>query len=363
MKAKDNRDMKKFLTKRNLRNTAASVIILAFFFLMSIILQYVIDAAEFIPAAFVFAVFLVSLITDGYVFGIAASLISMLAMNYAFTFPYFTFNFTIPENVISAMLMLSVTFITGALTAKLKHSEALRAEAEKEKIRANLLRAVSHDLRTPLTTVYGSTTAILENYESIDDQSKKEMLKGIAEDSEWLIRMVENLLSVTRLDGDTVKLALTPTVPEELIDSVLSKFHKRYPSVSVDVTTPDEFVSVSMDAMLIEQVLVNLLENSVQHAKGMTKLSVSIEVKDGSATFSVTDDGSGIDPSELPLIFSGRLHKDGAERRGMGIGLSVCSTIVKAHGSRITAENILPRGSKFSFALPAEIEEISYDEQ
>ena len=348
--------------QKNIKNCALTAFILTVFFGASLLLQYVIGAQEFIPAAFVFAVFLVSLSTDGYLWGILSALISMLAMNYAFTFPYFKFNFTIPENIVSAIIMISVTLLTGALTSKLKHSEAVRAEAEREKMRANLLRAVSHDLRTPLTAVYGAATGIMENYDSFDDVTKKQILKGITEDSEWLIRMVENLLSVTKLDGGSVKIAKDSTVPEELVDSVLSKFRKRYPERNVVVTLPDEFITVPMDALLIEQVLVNLLENAVEHAKGMTTLSLSVERSGSHAVFSVTDDGCGIAPAELPHVFSGRLHSDSHDKRGMGIGLSVCSSIIKAHGGEITAENLRGGGARFSFTLLADANEVFTDE-
>ena len=147
-----------------------------------------------IPSVFVLAVFLISLLTDGYLYGIAAALFSMLAVNFAFTFPFFEFNFTLQENAGSALIMIVITVVTSALTTKLKRQEMLRAETEKEKMRANLLQAISHDLRTPLTAIYGSSSTIMENYDVLGDESKMQLLDGIKEDSQWLIRMVENLL-------------------------------------------------------------------------------------------------------------------------------------------------------------------------
>ena len=146
--------MKKFLSQ--FKNILLLIAIMCAAFGISLLIHKLFDTVALIPAIFVLAVFIISLITEGYGYGIAASFISVLAVNYAFTFPYFRFNFTISENMVSAVIMIIVTLITGALTTKLKRQEAIKAESEKERMRANLLRAVSHDLRTPLTTIYGS---------------------------------------------------------------------------------------------------------------------------------------------------------------------------------------------------------------
>ena len=173
------------------------------------------------------------------------------------------------------------------------------------------------------------------------------------EEAEWLIRMVENLLSVTRIYGGRVHIVKTPTVLEELIDSVLIKFRKRYPGQAVTVEIPDEFLTVPMDAVLIEQVLINLLENAVQHAVGMRQLWLRVACRDGQAIFEVEDDGCGIPRDKLGELFNGRM--DGADgHKFMGIGLSVCATIIKAHGGGITAENRREGGALFRFWLALE---------
>ena len=155
------------------------------------------DTHSPIPAIFSLAVFLISRYTEFYIYGVAASLVGMLAVNFAFTFPYFKFNFIILENLVSAIMMLIISVMTSVLTTELKRQEKIRMETEKEKMRANLLRAISHDLRTPLTTIYGSSTTLLENSKAMTEEQKTQIVTGIKEDSEWLVRMVENLLSVT----------------------------------------------------------------------------------------------------------------------------------------------------------------------
>ena len=337
-----------------------SVLILSASFVLSIFLDDPLGMQEHITTVFAFGVFLISLLTDGYVCGIVSAFAATFSINYAFTFPFFSFNFTIPENFLSALIMIVISLLTSALTTKLKTWQELKAEGEREMMRANLLRAVSHDLRTPLTTIYGSSSAILDNYGTLTEQQKVRMVTGIKEDSEWLIRMVENLLSITRLDSGSVEIIKTPTVVEELIDSVIIKFKKRYPSQSVTIDIPDEIITVPMDAILIEQVLVNLLENAVQHAVGMKKLSLRVEKKDGKAIFEVSDDGCGIAEDRLEKIFTG--YYDAAEpisdpqKRNAGIGLSVCATIINAHGGSIKAENAKGGGAIFRFALETEVE-------
>ena len=221
-------------------------------FLVNLFLVERFDTKTMTPMIFVLGVFLVSWRTQGYVFGIIASFISVLAVNWAFTYPYWAFDLISPECISSAVVMLIVSTMTGALPTRLKQQEKLKLEAEKERMRGNLLRAVSHDLRTPLTSIYGSCSAIIENFESIPKEKQILLLRDIQEDSQWLNRMVENLLSVTRVDGDRVRLSKYDVVLEELIDTLLIKFHKHYPDTRVQVSIPEEFVSIPMDPVLIE---------------------------------------------------------------------------------------------------------------
>ncbi len=342
----------------NLKNAFITFGILFTCFVLCIIIQYIFQDRSLIPAIFVMGAFLTSIITEGYLFGIVSALLSVLAVNFAFAFPFFDFDFTMPENIISGAILLGVTVITCSLTTKIKNNEAIKAESEKERMKANLLRAVSHDLRTPLTTIYGSSSAILEHYKELSDEQIKRMLVGIKEDSQWLNRMVENLLSITKLDNENVALIKTETVLDELIDSVLVKFKKRYPNQQVLVDIPEEFIVIPMDAILIEQVLINILENSVQHAEGMTKLSLKVFSSPQKAVFEVTDNGCGIPPEKIKSIFSGSYSAEetsyDGRKNNAGIGLSVCSSIIKAHGGEISAHNLKRGGCEFRFILNRE---------
>lgn len=341
-----------------IKSMALTVMIISLCFLSSLAIQYMIEEDNaLIPAIFVLGVFLTSVVTEGYTYGIIAALVSVLAVNFAFTFPFFRFDFSMPENIISAVILLAVTVITCGLVAKIKRQEAIKAESEKERMRANLLRAVSHDLKTPLTTIYGSASALIENYNTFTANQRVEMIGGIKEDAEWLMKMVENLLSVTRLDDGDVKIIKTNTALFELVDSVLQKLKKRYPNANVLVDIPDEFVFIPMDALLIEQVLLNLLENSVQHAKGMSFVSLKVFTSGDNAVFEIKDDGCGIDKEKLKEIFKGRYECESPFADGKkhsGIGLSVCASIIKAHGGEIEARSVKNGGALFKFSLKTE---------
>ena len=309
------------------------------------------------PMVFVLGVFLVSFRTQGYFWGIAASLISVLAVNWAFTYPYWAFDLISPECISSAVVMLIVAIMTGALTTRLKQQEKVKAEAEKERMRGNLLRAVSHDLRTPLTSIYGACSTVIEHYDRLSRERKLKMLSDVCADAQWLNRMVENLLSVTRVDEEHVRLSKNSTVLEELIDALMVKFRKHHPMQQVKVDIPEEFVTIPMDPMLIEQVLMNMLENAVFHAEGMKNLWLTVTLQDEKAVFTVADDGCGIPPERMSRLFTGLLDNENrtdSGRSNMGIGLSVCRTIIKAHGSDIRAKNRPGGGAEFSFALEME---------
>ena len=344
--------------KLQLKDGIFTLLTLCVTFVLNVMAQPLFNTQSLIPMTFVLGVFMVSLKTQGYFWGITASLLSVLAVNYAFTYPYYAIDLISPECIASAVVMLIVAIMTGMLTTKIKVQEKIKAESDKERMRANLLRAVSHDLRTPLTSIYGASSTVIENYESLSPEQHLKLLGEVREDAQWLIRMVENLLSVTRLDGEQVQVVKTPTVLEELIDTVLVKFHKRCPGRKVQVEIPEDFISIPVDAMLIEQVLVNILENAVDHAKGMTELVLRVLCEDGWAHFYIMDNGCGIQPDRLKDLFTGCLDRpdtpaDGS-RSNMGIGLTVCAAIVKAHGGEINAKNRVEGGACFHFALELE---------
>ncbi len=228
-------------------------------------------------------------------------------------------------------------------------------ETEKEKMRSNLLRAISHDLRTPLTGILGASSAILENKESLDLNTQEKLITHIKDDSQWLIRMVENLLSVTRINEDTANVTKTPEAAEEIVAAAISRIRKRFPEQKINVSVPEELLMVPMDGTLIEQVIINLIENAIKHSGNETTIDVTLREENHLAVFEVKDNGEGIAEHDFPYLFEsyvpdGKRTSDSS--RGMGIGLSICMSIVKAHQGRMEASNQAAGGAVFRFYLP-----------
>ncbi len=308
----------------------------------------------FASPVFVLAVLLISRFTDGYLFGLLAAVLSVICINYIFTYPYLEFNFTLSGYPLTFLTMLGVSLVTCTMTTKIKEQERLRVESEKEKMRANLLRSVSHDIRTPLTSIVGATSAVLET-PGLSKEEQRVFLEDARNEAQWLIRLVENLLSITRIGDENAQISKEQEAAEEILGEAARKFRKRFPHIQVSVSAPDELLLVPMDAILIEQVLSNLLENAVIHGECTTAIWLSVRREGGEAIFSVRDNGHGIPAKELPRLFDGTLKRSetpsGDGKRNMGLGLSVCMAIVHAHGGTMDAEN-LSDGAEFVFRLP-----------
>lgn len=315
----------------------------------------------FASPVYVLAVLLISRFTSGYLFGLIAAVLGVIGVNYVFTYPYMAFNFTISGYPLTMFTFLVVSLVTSTLTTKTKEQDRLRMENEKVKMRADLLRSVSHDIRTPLTSIMGATSAILEN-PALSPAEQQSLLVDVRDDAQWLIRVVENLLSITRIGNESAKITKEPEAAEEVLDEAVRKFRKRFPAVSVEVHVPDELLLVPMDAILIMQVLSNLMENAVFHGGTATHIALSAQRDGPWARFYVRDNGQGIPPQKLHTLFSGALRCEdsspGDGKRNMGLGLSVCMAIIRAHGGTLEAKN-LESGAEFSFCLPLTKEEVS----
>lgn len=232
-------------------------------------------------------------------------------------------------------------------------------ETEKEKMRSNLLRAISHDLRTPLTGILGASSAILENEGTLNADTNRQLIVNIKEDSQWLIRMVENLLSVTRINEGTMNVTKTLEAGEEVIAEAVSRIRKRYPGRNIQVKVPEELLEIPMDGTLIAQVIINLLENAIKHSKEDSPVEINLKEQGSRAVFEVLDNGWGIPEEDIPYLFESYVpdgNKASDSSRGMGIGLSICMSIIKAHQGRMEAENRSSRGAAFRFYLPLDEE-------
>lgn len=336
-----------------------TVLILSAAFLLSYIIYITAHSNVAVTLIFILAVVFTARFTNGCFFGILSSLAAVVAVNYAFTYPYFAFDFTLAGYPLTFVTMLTVSMTISMLTAQTKKQAFTEAERDKEQMRSNLLRSVSHDIRTPLTSIIGSASAYLENHDKLSEESCIELISDVKSDAQWLIRMVENILSVTRIGEDSAYINKNPEMAEEIIGEAVQKFKKSYSSYDVKTVIPEEIIFIPMDAILIEQVLVNLMENAVLHGECTDKITVTLSCDEKNAIFTVEDNGVGIEGDISKYLTGGVLRnkeKSGAdEKRCMGIGLSVCVSIIKAHGGELKAENKkTERGAVLSFTLPLE---------
>lgn len=315
---------------------------------------------QFTLAVFILAVSLIARFTNGYVYGIAASLISVVCVNYMFTYPYWEFNLTLSGYPITFTVMLIVSILISTLTTQIKKQEKLRMVAEMEKMRANLLRSVSHDLRTPLTSIIGASSVLMEN-EEMTDGERRELVREINKDAKWLVRITENILSVTKFAGSGVALKKEYEVVEEVVSGAIVKFRKNHADMRILVKKPEEILLAPMDATLVEQVIINLFDNVCEHGKDASEIEVEIRQDGEYIQITVADNGAGIAPAKIPHLFDGQISSSEStvsdNRRNMGIGLSVCRSIIRAHGGEIRAYNNVKGGASIEFMLPASEDE------
>ena len=355
---------KLFPTSR--RDTLICIGILSLAMLLCSMLRFLSEGDVYAALIFETAVIFVSRYTNGYLYGLVSSVIGVIGVNYMFTYPYFSLNFTISGYPLTFLVMITVAIIVGAMTTQLKQQEKVRAEAEKEKMRGNLLRAVSHDLRTPLTSIIGATNAVLDNDQALPPETKNELMQDVRDEAQWLLGVVENLLLVTRIGDEPTSLHKDMEAAEEIVSAAVQKFKKRFPGIETTVHVPQALLMVPMDAILIQQVLLNLLENAALHGGRVKNITLAARRRNDKAELRVEDDGVGLDSHGLENVFDGmrtRVEQTSSDRRNMGIGLTVCRTIVNAHGGQITAANRPQGGASFCITLPlAEIEEEEHDE-
>lgn len=310
--------------------------------------------------AITYAVFviLIARYTTGYFWGGLASFIAVAEINFFFLDPVMEFNLSKKGYPFIFVGLIVMSLLISTMTVHLKESKRLLVESEKEKMRANLLRAISHDLRTPLTGIIGASRVCLDNPE-MDKAEQKKLLNDISEDASWLLNMVENLLSITRIETGNAEVKKDLEPLEEIISDSVHRIKKRYPQANIQLELPDEIVLVSVDSMLIVQVIMNLLENAIKYSQSEEPIVLKAEMLQHKVRVSVRDYGVGIPQEKMKALFNGTyVCKDinGDSKRGMGIGLSLCKTIIVAHGGQIEGKNH-EKGAEIYFWLPLEGEE------
>ncbi|WP_151734118.1 sensor histidine kinase ['Paenibacillus yunnanensis' Narsing Rao et al. 2020] len=236
-------------------------------------------------------------------------------------------------------------------------------QIQQEQLRANLLRAISHDLRTPLTSISGNAGILISNSAALKEEQKRELYTDIYDDSMWLFNLVENLLSISRIDNETIQLQLQAELLEEVIAEALLHINRAGAEHVIRTELGDDLLMARMDPRLIIQVLINLVDNAIKYTQPGSHITLSARPEGGMIRVEVSDDGPGIAASAKEKLFEMFYTADNGRsdgRRGLGLGLFLCKTIVNAHGGVMTVRDNPPQGTVFSFTLQSE--EVSMDE-
>ena len=237
-----------------------------------------------------------------------------------------------------------------------REKEEAAVLAKNEQLRANLLRAISHDLRTPLTSISGSAGNLLGNYQKMDEATRLQTFTDIYDDSMWLINLVENLLAITRIEDGRVDLTHSVELMDEVVAEALRHVNRKSREHTIKVSSAQELILARIDGKLIVQVIINLVDNAIKYTPAGSVIEIHTERRGGWVEVSVSDNGPGVPEEQKPHIFD--MFYTGANqisdsRRSLGLGLALCKSIVTAHGGLISVSDNLPRGVKFTFTLPA----------
>ena len=267
-----------------------------------------------ITMVYILGVLIISMITTHQIYSMVASLVCVVVFNYFFTLPRFTLHAYDRDYPITFVIMFLVAFLTGSLATRLKRlaienekNAREKAEAamlaEKEQMRANLLRAMSHDLRTPLTSISGNASNLLSNEECFDSDTRKQLYMDIYDDSIWLINMVENLLSISKVEEGRLNLHFTTELLDEVVSEALSHVGRKKEKHQIVLNTSEEFILVSVDARLIMQVIINILDNAIKYTPENSTITITTEKRADKAVVTIADDGPGILEEEKTFVF------------------------------------------------------------
>lgn len=230
-------------------------------------------------------------------------------------------------------------------------------QMQQEQLRANLLRAISHDLRTPLTSISGNAGILMGNSSVLSEAQKQSLYTDIYDDSMWLINLVENLLSITRIDNGTLNLNLQPELLEDVITEALLHINRNSTEHDIIAVLEDELLMAKMDSRLIIQVIINIVDNAIKYTQRGSHITISVKKEAQFILVEISDDGSGISDDAKARLFDMFYTADnirGDGRRGLGLGLSLCKSIIHAHGGTIYVKDNIPQGTVFGFTLQAE---------
>lgn len=269
-------------------------------------------------------------------------------------------------DVFEKNLMISILNECGLILERRRlraEKQAIEMETQRERLRSNLLRAISHDLRTPLTSISGNAAVLMEKSISLDENKKQEIYNSIYDDSIWLVDLMENLLSITRIENGTMHLQMNAELMDDVFREAISHVDRKLVNYHITTELSDELLMAKMDVRLIIQVIVNIVNNAIKYTPEGSHIHLSAKKEKDKVCVCISDDGPGISDEAKKHLFD-MFYTAGIgkadNRRGMGLGLSLCKSIVEAHGGEILVSDNTPHGAIFKFTLPLEEVNLNY---
>lgn len=315
---------------------------------------------------YIIAVLVISIFTSKMRYCLISSVVGVILFNYLFTYPEFSLSAHDAGYPVTFVTMFITAFIAGTLANKLKHNIIIAEQnarekeeaailAQNEQLRANMLRSISHDLRTPLTSISGNASTLISGGDTLDEAARKQIYTDIYSESMWLIGMVENLLYATRIEDGRIQLNISVEILDDIVQDAVKHIERTYPKRSISVDMHDEIIPVKADANLIVQVIVNLIDNAVKYSDNDTPILINVDRKNEIAVISVADNGMGVPQEEKEKVFdmfyTGN-SRSSDNRRSLGLGLALCKSIIISHRGNISISDNTPKGAIVRFTLP-----------
>lgn len=315
---------------------------------------------------YIIAVLVISIFTSKIQFCLISSVVGVVLFNYFFTYPEFSLSAHDAGYPVTFVTMFITAFIAGTLANKLKRNTLIAEQnarekeeaallAQNEQLRANMLRSISHDLRTPLTSISGNASTLLSGGDTLDESARQQIYTDIYSESMWLIGMVENLLYATRIEDGRMQLNISVEILDDIVQEAVRHTERTHSKRNIIVDMLDEIIPVMADANLIVQVIVNLMDNAVKYSDDNSDVTVTVCRENAYAVISVSDHGTGISDEEKEKVFD-MFYTGGSRssdsRRSLGLGLALCRSIITSHGGTISVSDNIPNGTVVSFTLP-----------
>ncbi len=281
---------------------------------------------------------------------ILTSILSVLAFDFFLVPPYLTLNVSDLQYIFTFIVFLVVGIIMSRLASKTREQVI---ERQKEKLQTALLNSISHDLRTPLSSVTGALSALLDNDAGLDDSTRKELLEDAFAESGRLNRLVGNLLDMTRMEAGALKINRKACELRDVLGVTLGELKEKIGVRNIRIDIPKDFPEVSADFLLMTKVFLNLIDNALKYSSADTPIDIKATAFKDKVKIEIKDQGAGIPNCDLKHIFEKFYRVQRPQQiMGTGLGLSICKGIIEAHGAEISARNNPDKGATFIITIP-----------